>query len=375
MTDYRHGLLIGKFYPPHQGHHDLIRQIARQCDEVTVLAMKSAAETIPLTDRMAWLRAEHPDVRIAGIPCDAPLDVTDDQVWAAQVAAMRAGLRAAGASQPVDAVYCGDSYGPELARRFGAVSVPVERTPLSATAVRRDLAGRWQDLAPATRAGLATRVVVLGAESTGTTTIAQALADHYAARGGEWANTRCVPEYGREYTELNWAAQPDRALDEITWDADDFDTVAIEQTRREQAAARSGSPLLICDTDAFATAIWERRYLGAAARPAQPWTEVPPRAVYLLTDHIGVPWHDDGLREGDLTIRAAMTDWFADELTRAGHSWVLLTGPLQQRLNLAIRTVDPLLALAMRFGEPMHGPGFEPTPDQQPRSRFHQPTR
>jgi hypothetical protein len=38
---------------------------------------------------------------------------------------------------------------------------------------------------------------------------------------------------------------------------------------------------------------------------------------------------------------------------------VLLTGSLEQRVELATRTVDPLLALAMRFGEPMHGPGFE----------------
>jgi hypothetical protein len=42
-----------------------------------------------------------------------------------------------------------------------------------------------------------------------------------------------------------------------------------------------------------------------------------------------VHWHDDGLREGDLAIRAAMTGWFTGMLTAAGHSWVLLTGNLQ----------------------------------------------
>lgn len=58
-------------------------------------------------------------------------------------------------------------------------------------------------------------------------------------------------------------------------------------------------------------------------------------------------------------MRAAMTGWFADALTAAGHSWVLLTGSLPERLELAVRTVDPLLDLSMRFGEPLHGPGFE----------------
>jgi hypothetical protein len=89
---------------------------------------------------------------------------------------------------------------------------------------------------------------------------------------------------------------------------------------------------------------------------------VPRRAAYLVTDHHGVPWRDDGMREGELDLRAAMTDWFVDALTAAGRSWVLLTGSLGERIELAIRTVDPLLEHAMRFGEPMHGPGFEAAP-------------
>lgn len=117
--------------------------------------------------------------------------------------------------------------------------------------------------------------------------------------------------------------------------------------------------MLICDTDAFATAIWKRRYLGDASGGA--WTAVPPRAVYLVTDHDGVPWHDDGMREGDLSGRAAMTAWFIDALTAAGQSWVLLTGTLEQRLDVALTTIEPLLAVRTRFGEPLRGPGFEAT--------------
>lgn len=365
MTTYRHGLFIGKFYPPHTGHHAAIRLAAAQCEEVTVVVMSSAWETVALADRMSWLRNEHrteANVRIAGIPCDAPLDVTDDSVWTAQVAAMRAALRASGADRPVDAVYCGDAYGDELARRFGASAVSLRRTASSSTAVRRDLAGCWHELAPSTRAGLAVRVVVVGAESTGTTTIAELLRSHYAARGGTWADTRCVPEYGRDYTAAKWAARPDQPLHEMLWETADFDRVAIEQTASEERAARAGSPLLICDTDAFATAVWERRYLGPGARTGQPWTEVPARAVYLLTDHRGVPWLDDGMREGNLEVRAAMTDWFADALTAAGQSWVLLTGSSSDRFDLAVATVDPLLRLGMQFGEPLRGPGFEATP-------------
>jgi HTH-type transcriptional repressor of NAD biosynthesis genes len=364
VSEYRHGLLIGKFYPPRVGHHAAIRAAASRCNQFTVLVMAAAVETVPLADRMAWLRDEHTadlNIRIAGIRCDAPVDVTGQQIWAAQVAAMRAALLNAGAPSSVDAVFCGDDYGTELARWFGATAVQMNRTG-SSTSVRRALAGQWDELAAPTRAGLTTRVVVVGAESTGTTTVAERLARHYVDRGGVWAATQCVAEYGRAYTEQKWAANPLLDLTELLWKAEDFDAIGLEQTRREEAAARIGSPVLICDTDAFATAVWKRRYLGPEAVSGEPWTLVPPRAVYLLTDHQGVRWHDDGMREGDLTIRAAMTGWFADALTAAGHSWVLLTGMLAQRLDLAVRTIDPLLAHRARFGEPLHGPGFEGPP-------------
>jgi nicotinamide riboside kinase len=301
------------------------------------------------------------------------VDVTDEHVWAAQVASIRAAMRPA-TDLRVDAVFSCEAYGWDLARRFDAEHVRLERssTDTSGTAIRADLAAGWTNLEPATRAGLATRIVVVGAESTGTTTIAAALADHYAARGGSWSTTRCVPEYGRAYTGQKWtlkrescgrAGRPDVALADLVWDTDDFDAVAAEQTRTEELAARLGSPVLLCDTDAFATSIWERRYLAAAARTDQPWSvapQLPRRDLYLITDHHDVPWYDDGIREGDLDVRAQMTGWFVDALTRSGHSWVLLTGSLEQRLSLAVRTIDQLLAIRMSFAAPLAGPGFEP---------------
>jgi NadR type nicotinamide-nucleotide adenylyltransferase len=372
VSAFRHGLLIGKFYPPHRGHHAAIRIAAASCDLVTVVVMASLAETVALADRVAWLRSEHadtPSVQVVGVPCDAPLDLGDARVWAAQVAIMRAAVRGV-RDEPVDAVFSADDYGVELAQHFAAKFVQLERTTRSATAVRRDLAAGWDDLAPATQAGVTTRVIVVGAESTGTTTVSLRLAEHYRARGGSWRRTAWVGEYGREYTDLKWAAEKQAAerdgrtapeLDAMVWDQGDFDRVATEQTAAEQRAARTGSPVLICDTDAFATMIWERRYLGEQARPAQEWARsprLPVRHLYLLTDHDGVPWVDDGLREGDLDVRAAMTGWFADALTEARHSWVLLTGSLDERVQLAVRTVDQVLAHRMRFGVPLTGPGF-----------------
>ncbi|RDI24037.1 NadR type nicotinamide-nucleotide adenylyltransferase [Rhodococcus sp. AG1013] len=358
---YRHALVIGKFYPPHRGHHHLVRSAARTADRVTVVVMASAAESIPLADRVSWMRQTHasdPAVRVTGIACDAPMDLESTAVWAAQVACMRAAVRQVDAT-PIDAVVSSEKYGDELARWFSATHVCIdpERVAhrVSGTGCRADLAGQWDQLEEPARAGLTTRIVVLGAESTGTTTVSRALANRYRDRGGVWSRTGWVPEYGRQATHDKLAqlraVRPDVAVEELTWTGDDFAHIAVEQTRMEESAARTGSPVLICDTDAFATTVWERRYLGTDSGRA--WEGVADRrALYLLTDHIDVPFVQDGIRDGE-HVRAEMTRWFEDALTATGRSWVLLTGPLSERVNLAERVVDLALAQRSTFGAPL----------------------
>ena len=364
---FPHGLVVGKFYPPHRGHLYLIAQAADRCARVMVLVMAAGCETVPLADRVAWLRAACaglPGVSVAGMRCDVPVDFGDEAIWTAQVAVMRAALTGNGVPA-VDAVVSSEPYGADLAARLGAEHICIDpgraAVPVSAGRIRADLAGCWDDLIAPAQADLATRVVVVGAESTGTSTIAGLLAEHYRTRGGAWARTQCVTEAGRDYTitkgnqaraAAKAAGRTEPALDELEWTAADFDAVAAEQTRRENAAAIAGSPLVVCDTDAFATSVWERRYLDGQARGLQPWatTQLPRHDVYLLTSHEGVPWRDDGLREGDLAVRAAMTGWFAEALTPAGHSWVLLTGSIADRLALAVRVTDAALAHRAAFG-------------------------
>jgi HTH-type transcriptional repressor of NAD biosynthesis genes len=364
---FDHGLIVGKFYPPHLGHQHLIETAMRDCAAVTVLVMAARCETLPVADRLAWLRAcfaGQPRVRITGVRCDVPVDFDDPSVWEAQVAVMHLALETDN-RPPVDAVFTSESYGQQLAARFSAVHVAVDpgraHVAVSGRQIRADLAGCWDYLIAPARAGLAARIVVVGAESTGTSATAGLLARHYRSRGGTWRHTQCVSEAGRDYTAVKWkrarttaaaAGQAEPRLEELVWTTADFDVIAAEQTRREEQAAADGSPLVICDTDAFATSVWERRYLAERARGLQPWatTLLPRRDVYLLTSHDGVPWHDDSLREGDLAIRAAMTEWFARALTAAGHSWVLLTGSLQDRLALAVRVTDYVLECRLRFG-------------------------
>lgn len=197
----------------------------------------------------------------------------------------------------------------------------------------------------------AARIVLVGAESTGKTTLAQDLVAHYRSLGGAFALTEWVPEYGREYTELLVARQgllesePDAEVRSAEWMAADFAVIAAEQQRLEDAAAASGAPLVIADTDALATQVWERRYLGEGSHAALDAVPVlPPRALYLLADWRDVPFEQDGIRDGE-HLREQMTQWFVEELQKRDEPWALISGDREHRLATSIRLIDEALSL------------------------------
>jgi HTH-type transcriptional repressor of NAD biosynthesis genes len=357
---FRHALVLGKFYPPHAGHHRLIRAAAARSRRTTVAVLGAAVETISLADRVAWLAEEHAadaGVAIIGDVDDHPIDFHDDAIWELHIGVVRSVLsrRAIADGNPsqavVDAVFSSEDYGAELASRLGAkhVAVDLDRTivPVSGTAVRADTPTHWVHLAPATRAGLCARVVVVGAESTGTTTLSRALAAHYRT---EW-----VAEEGRRHTVEKFAAATALAggtpppLDDLVWTVGDFVDVARRQAVQEDLAARRGGPVLVCDNDAWAASVWCERYLGVGHPDVA--TERRP-ALYLLTDHVGVPFEQDGWRDGEHR-REWMTGRFEERLAEWGVPWVKVTGSPPERLAAAVAVCDDLVARHFRFGDPL----------------------
>jgi NadR type nicotinamide-nucleotide adenylyltransferase len=356
MTRFRHGLIVGKFYPPHAGHHHLIRTAAARCDRLTVVACASSGESIPLADRVGWLREEHPDAEIVGAVDDHPIDYADPAIWDLHCQVFRDALAGAKA----DAVFSSEPYGAELARRFGAEHVCVDAArgaePVSGTAVRADPVANWRFLSAPVRAAFARRIVVVGAESTGTTTLSRALAESYRARGGVWGGTRWVPEYGRELTLRKLAElrrhDPQATIFSLDWTRADFAEAAQQQDVAEEAAARAGSPIVICDTGSFATAVWEERYLGSVSAPVAAAAAARRPALYVLTSDEGVPFEDDGIRDGE-HLRPWMTGRFRELLEAGPVPYLELTGGESARLAVALRACDEVLATGWPLADPL----------------------
>ena len=311
VSEPRHGLVSGRFDPPHAGHHLLIRTAARACARVTVRVLGSAADRIPVERRLAWLREIHaaePNVAVQSAAEPEPRDV--------------------------DAV-----FGP----RHISVDPRRELVPVSSRAVRADPIAHWERLAPPVRAWLARRVVIGGAESTGKTTFARDLRDALAARGGAFAETRWVPELGRDYTidmlalerapRRAGAASPSPAWTRWSGARADFVAIARGQNALEEVEARRGGPVLVCDTDAFATAIWHERYLGRRAPEVEALADPRP-SLYLLTHRDDVRFEPDGVRDGE-HLRAWMTDTFVERLRASPHRPRFVRGSRAERVAQA----------------------------------------
>lgn len=320
------GLVIGKFYPPHRGHKFLIESALVQVDHLDVLICAHPGQTISGEQRRQWLQEMHPAALVRAI--DDPGEDDNSRFWAEYT------IQILGRSP--DIVFSSEDYGEPLARCLGCRHVMVDRgrvhVPITASAVRSEPMRYWEFLEPCVRAYFAKRISVVGAESTGTTTLARRLAEHY--------KTVWVPEYAREYCASLQAAGVD--LWTYQWRSEEFAEIARKQQETEDRLAREANRVLICDTDVLSTGIWHERYKGTGSAEVEAIVRGRPHDLYLLTD-CDIPFVQDGLRDGE-TIRQWMTGRFEQVLEDRGLPWIKVSGGLEERLKRGILEVDKLLA-------------------------------
>ena len=314
-------IVIGKFYPPHLGHHHLIDTAIKQSDEVDLLVVDNSDYHIPASRRAEWLRAKHPTVHIQIIPDICKDD--DSPAWALHT------LKFLGYTP--DVVFSSETYGRTWAEAMGCkyVDVDIDRTtvPISGTEVRQDIFASWQYLSDPVRTGLALRVVIVGAESTGTTTLARDLAE---ALHAPW-----VPEIGRYYTESIVTSG-------YKWRDDDFYRIGrLQQTYENEMAARSKG-VIVCDTNAVATELWQRRYVGRISKKMKLIATQDKADLYIITGD-EIPFVQDGQRDGE-HIRHQMHQWFLTHIKKTGVPYIVVSGDQATRLQNALVATEEMIA-------------------------------
>jgi len=316
------GITIGKFYPFHLGHHYLIEQAKAQVDHLVVLIGYKPTQMLPVSLRANWIRVLHPDVEVIEVLEDIP---DAPQPWAERALVVLQGR------QP-NFAFTSETYGEPWAALMGAAhrAIDLQRThfPISGTQLRQDLSTHWPMLTPPAKAYFAKRICVVGVESSGTTTLAQSLAQHY--------QTVWVPEYGRWY----WEGRRYTPGAE-QWDTYEFVQIAKGQMNWEDDLAMRANRLLICDTDPLATHIWHRRYTGTYSKVVEQIADSRPYDLYILTTP-DFAFVQDGTREGE-PIRLEMHQWFTEVLDQKGKPYITVKGAHEQRMTDAIAAINSLL--------------------------------
>lgn len=319
------GFTVGKFYPPHRGHKHLIDTARSQVDKMVVMLCHHASQKIPGELRRDWLREIHPDCEIRLVPDELE---NDSAQWAEFT------IEYLGYAP--DVVFTSEEYGHRFSELMGArhvlVDQPRNAVPISATRIRQSPLDHLDWLMPCVRAYFVRRVVMIGAESTGKTTLAQLLADHY--------KTNWVAEYGREHWEKKVAGL--KMTDPLpAWTAEEFVHIATEQQRRENLAARTANRVLFCDTNAFITGTWHERYQQSRKENVDAVGRGDLAHLYLLCEP-DFPFVQDGVRDGEM-IRGWMQRRFVEQLERMDVPWERLEGSVEDRMKQAIARVDALV--------------------------------
>lgn len=182
------------------------------------------------------------------------------------------------------------------------------------------------------------RIVAIGPESTGKSSLCQSLARHYDA-------TWC-PEYAREYLLRHGRDYSfDNLLDIAKGQLALEDRYAEEALRhwQGQGQGRTPRPLLFIDTDMYVMKVWCEFVFG----DCHPWIleriAERPYDLYLLC-HTDLPWVQDELREyPDPETREKLFHIYRDILIQQDVPWADVAGLQDERLHSAISAVDARL--------------------------------
>ena len=322
------GFVFGKFMPFHKGHEAMIQFALTQCDFLTVLVCCSDKEDVLPAKRAAWLEttfAEQPKIEVrifnyieSELPNSSVSSEAISRIWADTFMEILPDYAVLVTSEP---------YGDFVAEFMNIRHIPFDflRTivPVSATDIRTDIFTNWHFLPKAVKADYVFKVVILGTESTGKTTLTSSLAAYF--------NCSYVLEAGRD----------------IISDSTDFTFADLHLVAEEHACrireTSSKHPLVIIDTDIYITKSYALFSFQQELEVADSICNANKAHLYLYLNN-DVAFYQDGTRLNendrnllDMSHRAVLKEHQID--------FVEIKGGWQERFEKAVELINERLSI------------------------------
>ena len=273
--------VFGKFLPFHKGHEAMINFALKKCDFLTVLVCCSDKENISATTRQKWIEKsfkKENKIKIKSynylereLPNTSVSSQEVSRIWSERFKTI---------FPDYSLVITSEEYGNYVASYMGikhiAFDIHKQLFPVSATSVRNDLFANWKFLPDSVKPSFVIKIVVLGTESTGKTTLTERLAKYF--------NCGSVKEAGR-----------DLIPNSNSFGFDELHLVASEHAKRIDKAVLEESPLVIIDTDIHITKSYAKFIFGKTLEVKNKIYDSNKADLYLYLNN-DVEYLQDGTR-------------------------------------------------------------------------------
>ena len=332
---YNVGMYGGSFNPLHLGHVDCIIQAANMCRELyIVLSVGYKRNEIDARIRYRWLYrlTKHiGNVTIIMLEDSAETkEAYTEEYWQGDAEKVKAQV-----GKPIDVVFCGSDYDENS---FWNKCYPeselyiFKRNEISSTELRKAPYKHFDWLPNVVKPYYVKKVLLMGSESTGKSTLTINLANRF--------NTNYIDEAGRDISE--------RSGTDLLMLSEDFTEILLQHKLNEIKAVENSNKVLFIDTDALVTQFYmsflddpgieKNRALSDAIDALNRYDLI----LFLEPD---VEFVQDGDRSEVIRDdRKKYSDRIKELLRSHGKQFVSVSGSYQERYEIAVRAVESMLS-------------------------------
>ena len=330
---YNVGMYGGSFNPLHMGHVDCIIRAANMCKELyIVLSIGHNRGEIDGRIRYRWiyqLTKHIGNVKIITLEDEAASKAEyDEKYWQSDADKVKAAV-----GKPIDVVFCGSDYDENS---FWNKCYPdsklyiFPRNDISSTEIRKDPYAHWDWIPNIAKLYYVKKVLLMGGESTGKSTLTINLANRF--------NTNYIDEAGRDISE--------RSGTDMMMLSEDFTEILLQHKLNEIKAIEHSNKVIFEDTDALITQF----FMGFLEDPGIEKNKALSDAIDALNSYDlilflepDVEFVQDGDRSEEIRDnREKYSDQIKDLILSHGKRFVIVSGSYEERYEKAIAEVNRL---------------------------------